>query len=82
MKWAGGGLESKVEGTYPFREDSMGEVKRTDAGEPRCRAAKGGAGRGSCSTMGEHGPWSLGTGVRISALSFFHDVNLHSSSVT
>lgn len=60
----------------------MGEVKRTDAREPRCRATEGGAGRGSCSTVEEYGPWSLGTGVQISALSFSDDVNLHSSSVT
>ena len=44
----------------------MEEVKRTDAGEPRCRAAKGGAGRGSSSTMEEYGPWNLGIGVRVS----------------
>lgn len=60
----------------------MEEVKRTDAGEPRCRATKGGPARGSCSTMEEYGPWSLGTGVRVLALSFSDDMNLHSSSVT
>ena len=59
----------------------MEELKRKDAGEPRYRATKGGAGRGSRSVTEEYWPWSQGVVVQISALSFSDDIPLGSSSV-
>lgn len=59
----------------------MEELKRKDAREPRYRATKGGAGRGSRSVMEEYWPWSQGVVVQSSALSFSDDITSGTASV-
>lgn len=69
-----------MEDEWPFGENRMDKPKRKEAGEARHRATKGGAGRGSHSVIEEYWPWSQGTEVRISALSFSDDMTLDGSS--